>query len=156
MHVIRRWSGRNARLLNFLYRRSRDVLEFIKPLLRGIGYDRLDRPMALIERPLKSLLFDCRMCGDCALVQTGMVCPMTCPKQLRNGPCGGVRPDGGCEIEPAMRCVWVVAWDGAKAIDGDAAMAAPMAPVDHRRKDTSAWINLLRDADAAAAERARR
>jgi hypothetical protein len=155
MHAIRRWSSRNARLLNLLYRRSRDVFEFVKPLLRGIGYDRLDRPIALIERPLKGLLFDCRMCGDCALAQTGMVCPMTCPKQLRNGPCGGVRPDGGCEIKPAMRCVWVAAWDGAKAIDGDAALAAPMAPVDHRRKDTSAWINLLRDADAAAAEQAR-
>ena len=121
-----------------------------------IGYDRLDRPMALIERPLKGLLFECRMCGDCALAQTGMVCPMTCPKQLRNGPCGGVRADGGCEIEPAMRCVWVAAWDGTNAIDGEAALAATMAPVDHCRKDTSAWIDLLRDVDAAATDQARR
>ena len=33
MHAISRWSSRNARLLNFLYRRSRDVFQFIKPLL---------------------------------------------------------------------------------------------------------------------------
>ena len=32
----------------------------------------------------------CRMCGQCALPVTGYACPMTCPKQLRNGPCGGV------------------------------------------------------------------
>ena len=45
-------------------------------------------------------LFGCRMCGQCALPTTGYACPMTCPKQLRNGPCGGVSPDGSCEVYP--------------------------------------------------------
>ena len=39
------------------------------------------------------------MCGQCVLHSTGMTCPMTCPKTLRNGPCGGVREDGDCEVE---------------------------------------------------------
>ena len=49
------------------------------------------------------------MCGQCVLHSTGMTCPMNCPKTLRNGPCGGVRPDGHCEVKPEMRCVWVKA-----------------------------------------------
>ena len=49
------------------------------------------------------------MCGQCVLHDTGMTCPMTCPKTLRNGPCGGVREDGHCEVKPEMRCVWVKA-----------------------------------------------
>ena len=49
---------------------------------------------------VKGLLFDCRMCGQCVLSSTGMSCPMNCPKSLRNGPCGGVRADGNCEVKP--------------------------------------------------------
>ena len=49
------------------------------------------------------------MCGQCVLHNTGMTCPMTCPKTLRNGPCGGVRADGTCEVKPDMTCVWVKA-----------------------------------------------
>jgi len=47
-----------------------------------------------LERLTKIPLFDCRMCGQCILHSTGMTCPMTCPKNLRNGPCGGVRLNG--------------------------------------------------------------
>ena len=38
---------------------------------------------------------------------------MTCPKTLRNGPCGGVRADGGCEVKPEMRCVWLKGYERA-------------------------------------------
>ena len=54
------------------------------------------------ERLVKQELFGCRMCGQCALPVTGYVCPMGCPKELRNGPCGGVGPDGSCEVYPAL------------------------------------------------------
>ena len=47
-----------------------------------------------VEHAVKGPVWDCRMCGQCVLHDTGLTCPMTCPKTLRNGPCGGVRPNG--------------------------------------------------------------
>ena len=82
------------------------------PILARIGFARLERPAAALEAGVKGLLFDCRMCGDCVLSKTGMSCPMNCPKALRNGPCGGVRSDGNCEVYPDMRCVWAAGLRG--------------------------------------------
>ena len=56
------------------------------------------RPLALVEAAVKKPIWGCQMCGQCVLHSTGMTCPMNCPKMLRNGPCGGVRPDGNCEV----------------------------------------------------------
>ena len=63
-------------------------------------------PLALIERSTKGPVFGCKMCGQCVLHSTGLTCPMTCPKTLRNGPCGGVRPDGGCEDGFCRMLAW--------------------------------------------------
>ena len=52
------------------------------------------RLLETVEHAVKGPIWDCRMCGQCVLHSTGMTCPMTCPKTLRNGPCGGVREDG--------------------------------------------------------------
>jgi 5,10-methylenetetrahydrofolate reductase len=57
------------------------------------------------EKWLKELMFDCQTCGQCILSHTAMICPMNCPKGLRNGPCGGTL-DGKCEVIPEMDCVW--------------------------------------------------
>src|SRR5512137_297066 len=67
----------------------------------------LDQILRPVEHMIKAPLFGCHMCGQCVLHSTGMVCPMNCPKNLRNGPCGGVRLDGKCEVKPEMPCVWV-------------------------------------------------
>ena len=34
--------------------------------------------------------------------------------------CDGVRPDGACEVYPAMRCVWIEAIEGQKRINSPA------------------------------------
>ena len=47
------------------------------------------RLLARIERAVKGPLFGCRMCGNCLLQETALICPMECPKGARNGPCGG-------------------------------------------------------------------
>ena len=74
------------------------------------------KALATIEHAVKGPVFGCSMCGQRVLHSTGLTCPMTCPKQLRNGPCGGVRADGGCEVKPEMRCVWLKAWDRAERL----------------------------------------
>ena len=109
MHAMRHWSVRHSRGLEVLYHAFERTLVAFDPLWRGIGYARLERPVAAVERAVKGLVFDCRMCGQCVLGSTGMSCPMNCPKELRNGPCGGVRVNGHCDVEPGMKCVWVEA-----------------------------------------------
>ena len=89
-----------------------------RPGLRRLGArieaSGLARPLFTgAERETKQTLFGCRMCGQCALPVTGYVCPMGCPKELRNGPCGGVGADGRCEVYPELRCVWVEAYERA-------------------------------------------
>ena len=70
---------------------------------------------------------------------------MNCPKTLRNGPCGGVRADGGCEVKPDMRCVWVDAWDGAARMKGGDAIKDVQFAVDNRDKGKSSWLKLARE-----------
>ena len=152
MYSVRRWSVRNARLLEALYAVFETLLEYLDPVFRRIGYRRLERPVAAVEKAVKSFLFDCRMCGDCLLGSTGMSCPMNCPKQLRNGPCGGVRPDGYCEVDPGMRCVWVDAWEGSRRMrDGDGILAVQVA-FDHRLAGRSFWLEAARRRSASATE----
>jgi ferredoxin len=51
----------------------------------------------------------CGACGDCFLDRTGGVCPVVrCAKGLLNGPCGGTRRGGKCEIDPDKDCAWVL------------------------------------------------
>ena len=81
------------------------------------------------------------MCGQCTLPVTGYACPMTCPKQLRNGPCGGVGSDGSCEVYPDLRCVWLVAFERAEAGGRAADLHLLQRPVDHRAWGQSSWVN---------------
>ena len=94
-----------------------------------------------VERVQKEQLFGCRMCGQCALPVTGYSCPMGCPKELRNGPCGGVGPGGACEVYPDMRCVWVVGFERASSQGAAADLRRLQRPVDHRRWGESSWLN---------------
>ena len=145
MYAVRKWSVRHARGLNAFYRGFESVLVALDPLFRLIGYQRLERPVARIEKTVKGFLFDCRMCGQCILSSTGMSCPMNCPKNLRNGPCGGVRANGHCEVRPEMRCVWVEAYEGSRRIPGGLeAIRTVQAAVDRRLQGGSSWLRVVR------------
>jgi hypothetical protein len=99
------------------------------------------------ERAAKEELFGCRMCGQCALPATGYACPMTCPKQLRNGPCGGVSPTGQCEVHPQLRCVWVIAYEPAEQGGHGADLDLLQRPIDHRQWGRSSWVNYWQGRD---------
>jgi methylene-tetrahydrofolate reductase-like protein len=146
MYAVRQWSVRHARGMNTFYRGFEALLLRLHPMFRAIGYERLERPVAAVEKVIKKTLFDCRMCGQCVLSSTGMSCPMNCPKTLRNGPCGGVRADGNCEVKPEMKCVWVEAYRGSERIpDGVAAMREVQFAVDQRQQGKSSWLRVVRD-----------
>lgn len=73
-----------------------------------------------------------------------MTCPMNCPKKMRNGPCGGVRQDGTCEVEPDMPCVWLDAYKGSLQIEDGAGILKIQEPVNHQLAETSSWLREIR------------
>jgi hypothetical protein len=107
--------------------------------------------LSQLEHAIKAPVWGCQMCGQCVLHSTGMTCPMTCPKTLRNGPCGGVRENGHCEVKPEMRCVWT------KAFERTVSLPMPRVwkeefnhlrpPVDNRLKGGSSWRNFFSKRD---------
>ena len=149
MYAVRRWAGRRSRELEGVYGLLEWLLVVSDPLMRLIGYQRLEPVISFIERHVKGFMFDCQMCGKCALSSTGMSCPMNCPKSIRNGPCGGVRLDGNCEVKPEMRCVWVEAWRGSQQMRDSAAINQVQIPVNHLLKDSSSWLRVVRHEFAA-------
>ncbi|MCL7941830.1 methylenetetrahydrofolate reductase C-terminal domain-containing protein [Halomonas sp. ATCH28] len=146
MYSIRLWAVRHARFFEGVYRIFEPVVVKLQPLWNSVGYQRAEKPVSMLEKFSKELLFDCKMCGQCILSSTGMSCPMNCPKSLRNGPCGGVRANGHCEVKPEMRCVWVEAWDGSQKMKGGDKIHVVQLPVDHSQKGSSSWLRVARNA----------
>jgi hypothetical protein len=66
---------------------------------------------------------------------------MGCPKTLRNGPCGGVRLDGMCEVLPSMTCVWVKAERRSRLLPWRGALLRIQPALDWTRRGHSSWIN---------------
>ena len=145
MYRMRQWSVHNARWLKGAYGGLETLLVWLNPVLRRIGHDRLEKPFVAVEKVTKGLLLDSQTCGQCIVSFTGLSCPMNCPKRLRNGPCGGVRADGRCEVRPDMKCVWVLAWEGNKRFrDNDYPIQIVQPAVDNRLIGTSAWLREVR------------
>lgn len=147
------WLKDRPRLLEAAYRVSKRLIAATYPIMRRLSPRGAERIMIWSEELLKGYAFGCRMCGQCVLHSTGMTCPMTCPKNLRNGPCGGVRQDGHCEVYPQMPCVWVQAWEGSQNMKGGERIREVQPPIDHRLKGRSSWLAVV--AAAAPARDAR-
>ncbi len=146
MYSVRLFCTRNAALFEKTYNVLENVFIALHPLLNKLGYNRLEKPVATIEALSKSFLFDCKMCGQCVLSSTGMSCPMNCPKNVRNGPCGGVRDGGFCEVNSQMRCVWVEAWNGAsKMKSGLERISVVQPPVNRELAGSSSWLRVVRE-----------
>ena len=146
MYSVRLWSVRHARGLEVFYKGFEKAFVALHPVWNWLGYARLEKPVATVEKVVKGFLFDCQMCGQCALSATGMSCSMNCPKNIRNGPCGGVRANGHCEVKPDMRCVWVEAFAGSeRMVEGKKAIRIVQLPVDRRLEGKSSWLKVARD-----------
>jgi len=141
------------RLLDWLGRAlpvSRDT-----PLRRVVArtlawIDRRRPAAALLERvelAIKKPLFGCQACGNCILGHLEYVCPQTCPKQMRNGPCGGT-DQGRCEVVPDKPCIWVAVYDRARGSGRLDDLRIYVPPPDRRLRDTSSWINYFLDRDS--------
>jgi Methylene-tetrahydrofolate reductase C terminal len=146
MVAVRLWSVRHARAMERFYAAFERAIVALNPLAKRIGYERLEKPVAAVEKTVKGVLFDCQMCGQCVLSSTGMSCPMNCPKNIRNGPCGGVRANGHCEVKPEMRCVWVEGFAGSQRMrEGKDKIQVVQWAVDRRLQGRSSWLKVMRE-----------
>jgi methylenetetrahydrofolate reductase (NADPH) len=96
-----------------------------------------------LEHLTKVVLFDCKDCGDCALIDVAYLCPMSqCPKNQRNGACGGSF-EGWCEVYPGKKqCVYVRAYARLKKHGEEAQLDNGIVPpCNWDLYQTSSWIN---------------
>ena len=146
-------ADRLPRLLDWLGRAlpvHRDT-RLRRALARAFRWIDRRRPAAvLIERAelaIKKPLFGCQACGNCVLGHLEYVCPQTCPKQLRNGPCGGT-DQGRCEVTPDKQCIWVAVYERASASGNLETLKTYVPAPDRQLQGTSSWINYFLDRDS--------
>jgi methylenetetrahydrofolate reductase (NADPH) len=99
----------------------------------------LARLVTGIERRVKRMLFDCRMCGNCLLFDTAFVCPMSCPNGTRNGPCRGSSSDG-CFVDPTSDCTWLQIYQRAEQLGRLERLLEVNAPLDRSRMGCETFL----------------
>ena len=99
------------------------------------------------ELAFKEPVFGCHACGNCVLGLMEYVCPMTCPKNLRNGPCGGPL-NGMCEVLPDQACIWVKVYERAQAANRVDDLKVYIPPRNRALQGTSSYINYLLKRDS--------
>ena len=100
------------------------------------------RVLAKIELAVKGPLFGCRMCGNCLLQETAFICPMECPKGLRNGPCGGSTPEK-CYVDESRPCIWYKIYDRSFKLGREALLLEVLPPMDWEKTGTEAWSDVF-------------
>ena len=137
-----------------------DIMVKLFPVNRDNGLRRLlgkifgyvDRKPSLahklesFEAAIKFPLFGCSSCGNCVLGSLEYVCPQTCPKQMRNGPCGGTNILGTCEVVEKP-CIWGAVYARAKAANEVDGLGTYIPPPDRTLQGTSSWINYFLNRD---------
>jgi methylenetetrahydrofolate reductase (NADPH) len=145
----RRWIARGLDGLGRLFPVTRDTA-LRRALARLAAWaDRrpgVARAVERLELAVKRPLFGCQACGNCVLGHLEYVCPETCPKHLRNGPCGGTLL-GQCEVVD-QPCVWVGVHARARAAGQERDLLTYVPPPDRALQGTSSWINYLLDRDS--------
>jgi methylenetetrahydrofolate reductase (NADPH) len=135
-----------------LFEPDRNLFGLMRSLCRSVEGTPAEPVFHKLEHLSKVLLYGCRDCGDCALVDLAYVCPMSqCPKNQRNGACGGSF-EGWCEVYPGKRrCVYVTAYARLKHYREQGGLdAQPVPPCNWDFNQTSAWINYYLGRDHSA------
>ncbi len=107
---------------------------------------KLSRGVERFEFAIKSPLFGCQACGNCVLGHMEYVCPQTCPKGMRNGPCGGTL-NGRCEVVDKP-CIWVEVYARAKSENRTEELKIYIPPRNKSLAGTSSWINYFLERDS--------
>jgi methylenetetrahydrofolate reductase (NADPH) len=102
------------------------------------------RLLAKTELILKGPVFGCRMCGNCLLQETAFICPMECPKGLRNGPCGGITKDKKCYVDETRECVWYCIYKRAQRTGREKTLLEVLPPLDWYKAGTETWGDVVR------------
>ncbi|HEC43086.1 MAG TPA: hypothetical protein ENI20_09685 [Bacteroides sp.] len=101
------------------------------------------RLLRKIERWIKGPLFGCRMCGNCLLQETAFICPMECPKGLRNGPCGGSTAEK-CYVDETRPCIWYKIYERAYNMGREEILLEVLPPLDWDKVGTETWGDVVR------------
>ena len=126
-----------------LFEPEKKLYGLMKELSRRVEGTRLERFFHKMEHLTKVLIFDCKDCGDCALIDVAYICPMSqCPKSQRNGACGGSF-EGWCEVYPGKKqCVYVRAYARLKKHGEEMQLDKGIVPpCNWDLYQTSSWIN---------------
>jgi methylenetetrahydrofolate reductase (NADPH) len=102
------------------------------------------RLLAKVEISIKGPLFGCRMCGNCLLQETAFICPMECPKGMRNGPCGGITPEKNCYVDETRKCIWDAIYKKALRTGREEKLLEVLPPIDWSKAGTETWGDVVR------------
>jgi methylenetetrahydrofolate reductase (NADPH) len=102
-----------------------------------------DRVLESVERVTKGPMFGCRMCGNCLLQETAFICPMECPKGLRNGPCGGSTPEK-CYVDETRPCIWFKIYERSFKMGRQEMLMEVLPPLDWEKVGTETWGDVVR------------
>jgi methylenetetrahydrofolate reductase (NADPH) len=120
---------------------------FLTAMLRWVDrHPALSHTLERLELLGKKSTFGCKACGNCVLGEMEYVCPMTCPKNMRNGPCGGPL-NGQCEVYPDQPCIWVKVYETAKSAGRVEELKTYIPARNRALQGTSSFINLFLNRD---------
>ena len=140
------WQDRPA-ILVWTWEATAAVLRWMRPAFEKMGMEKSSKIVKPPEELVKHMLFNCQDCAQCLLHYNGMTCPMNCPKNLRNGPCGGVRLNGKCEVKPEMDCVWVKGIERIQKTPYANERYRLNPPVDWRLEGQASWVTYAMERD---------
>jgi methylenetetrahydrofolate reductase (NADPH) len=103
-----------------------------------------DRALQVLEYSVKGPLFGCRMCGNCLLQETAFICPMECPKGLRNGPCGGSTSEY-CYIDKTRPCIWYKIYERSFQLGREELLLEILPPLDWEKVGQDTWRDIFRN-----------